>query len=57
MEFESLARTVEQAFEIAGNCARAYEEAPAHARRLFNQQLFKRLLLDEEEVADAEPAR
>jgi site-specific DNA recombinase len=55
MEFESLARTVEQAFEIAGNCARAYEEAPAHVRRLLNQQLFKRLLVEDEGVADAEP--
>jgi hypothetical protein len=53
IEFESLATTVEPAFELAGNCAKAYEQAPPRVRRRFNQQLFERLLIEDEEVARA----
>jgi hypothetical protein len=54
VEFESVARTVQYAFDIAGNCARGYENAPPRVRRLFNQRLFKRLYVEDDEVAGVE---
>lgn len=45
---------IEQALFLAANCREAYEQAPPAVRRMFNQLLFKRVLVTDERVSGAE---
>ncbi len=53
-EFEEIEAAVTEALEIAADCERAYKEAPADVRRLFNHTFFKKIFVDTDRVAGSE---
>jgi len=53
-EFEEIEAAVTDALEIASDCKRAYKEAPADVRRLFNHTFFKKIFVDTDRVAGSE---
>ena len=55
LQSEDVSRTAQRAVAMAPNCQRAYVEAPASVRRYFNQTLFERLFVVEDEVERSEP--
>ncbi len=47
-------RTLEKALELLANCHDSYTTAPGHLRRQWNQALFTRLLVHDQNIHDTE---
>jgi len=54
LEFEQLEALTDKALELVGSCEGTYTAATPLVRRMFNQAFYKRIIIDEGEVADAE---
>ncbi len=54
VEFQEIEAAVTEALEIASDCQRAYKEAPADVRRLFNHTFFKKIFVDTDRIAGAD---
>ena len=50
MMFESVEQCLKKAYALIGNLRAAYLEATPRTRRLMNQALFERILVDDEDV-------
>jgi flagellar capping protein FliD len=48
-------KTLKKALELLANCHDAYTKAPSHLRRQWNQALFTRLLVHDQNIHDTEP--
>ena len=44
-EFETIEGNLERALDLAGDCGAAYEQAPDHIKRMFNQAFFEKIFV------------
>ena len=44
-EFETIEENLARALDLAGDCGAAYEEAPDHIKRMFNQAFFEKVFV------------
>ena len=44
-EFETVEENLARALDLAGDCGAAYEEAPDHIKRMFNQAFFEKVFV------------
>ena len=44
-EFETIERNLGRALDLAGDCGAAYEQAPDHIKRMFNQAFFEKIFV------------
>jgi hypothetical protein len=56
IRYEQIEANLSRALDLAANCAEAYRLASPKVRRQFNQALFQRLLIADDEVERAEYA-
>jgi hypothetical protein len=50
LRFDEIERNLDQALTLVADCLRAYEQAPAELRRIYNQAFFERIWIGEEGV-------
>lgn len=53
LEFEKIAVALQQALDLAVNCHWVYQHATPQVRRILNQALFEKLILEDSQVVDA----
>ena len=55
-EFETVEQNLARALDLAGDCGAAYEQAPDHIKRMFNQAFFEKIFVKQidESLADVE---
>ena len=44
-EFETIEGNLERALDLAGDCGAAYQQAPDHIKRMFNQAFFEKIFV------------
>ena len=44
-EFETIEGNLERALDLASDCGAAYEQAPDHIKRMFNQAFFEKIFV------------
>ena len=44
-EFETIEENLARALDLAGDCGAAYEQAPDHIKRMFNQAFFEKIFV------------
>lgn len=54
--FTDIEGTLGKALDLLADCQRAYLAAPGHLRRQWNQALFERLVVYDDEIGEAESA-